>query len=71
MTATIAKTREAATAGIYAPTAVDAQKAAADFRMVAIVGRKTVIVWRDGRQEVVTDRALAGLMARHSCASDF
>jgi hypothetical protein len=71
MIATITQTRTAAPAGIYAPTSVDAAKAAADFRMVAIVGAKTAIVWKDGRSETVTARKLAQLQVVHSSAADF
>jgi hypothetical protein len=71
MTITITKTRDAAPCGDYVATAVDAAKAAAEFRMVAVVGRKTAIVWRDGRAETVTERRLAQLQAAHRFAADF
>jgi len=68
---TITKTRLAAPIGAYVATAVDAEKAAAEFRMVAVVGRKTAIVWQSGSSEVVTARRLADLQASHTFAADF
>jgi hypothetical protein len=69
MATTITKTRAANTRP-YSPTAVDAAKADADFRLVD-VSFKNAIVWRNGTMEFVTDAKLAKLQAAHSWAVDF
>lgn len=56
--------------GQYQPTDLDAAKADAEFRLIA-VGRKNTIVWANGRSEYVTDAKLAKLQASHHWAADF
>ncbi len=51
-------------------TAIDARKAAADFRILD-VGKRYSIAWKDGRRERVTCRQLAKLQAAHTWATDF
>lgn len=70
MQATIIKTRDAQPMGQYQPTALDSAKADAEFRLIA-VGRKNTIVWANGRSEYVTDAKLAKLQAAHHWAADF
>lgn len=70
-TATVTKTKSAQPAGVYVPTQIDAQKAAAEFRLTACFGNKNAIVWRDGRIETVSNRRLAKLQAAHTWATDF
>ena len=62
--------RKAQLMGEYMPTEMDAEKRAADFRLIA-VGKKNTIVWRNGTSELVTDRKLARLQAVHVWAVDF
>ena len=62
--------RKAQPMGEYKPTAIDAAKDAADFRLIA-VGKKNTIVWRNGTSELVTDNKLAKLQACHTWATDF
>ena len=57
--------------GEYRETAVDRQKAAADFLILDVSGSRNTIRWRDGRIELVTDRQLDRLQARHTSATDF
>ena len=64
------KTRSAQPMGQYKPTGVDAAKAAAEFRLIA-VGSKNTIVWADGRSDYVTDAKLSKLQAAHTWAADF
>lgn len=71
MEATIRKVKDAEPMGEYTPTAVDAAKASADFRLVDVTCAKKVIVWKDGRTERVTSRQLAKLQAAHSWVTDF
>ena len=70
MQATFTKTQTALPMGQYKPTAIDAAKAAADFR-ITDVSCGNFIVWQDGRRERVTDRQLAKLQAAHTWATDF
>jgi hypothetical protein len=70
-TATVTKTHDAQPMGVYAATAVDAVKVAADFRLLDVTGFKKHLRWRDGRDEFVTSRQLAKLQAIHSWATDF
>lgn len=70
MKTTISKIADAQPCGRYAPTAIDAAKAAADFRIIDMSGNPT-IRWRDGRQETITRRALKRLQSQHSWAPDF
>lgn len=70
MQATLTKVQDAQPVGRYNPTAVDSQKAQADFRIICILGKPT-IEWRDGKREAVTRRKLASLQAAHSWACDF
>lgn len=70
ITVTFRKVRSAQPCGEYKPTAVDAAKAAADFRIVAM-GKKATIYWRDGRIEHVTEKQLEKLQQGHSWACDF
>ena len=70
MSATISKIKDAQPMGEYKPTGIDTAKKAADFRLVA-VSRKNTIIWKDGRLEYVTDKQLERLQAKHSWASDF
>lgn len=67
---TVRKTKTAQKQGAYQPTAIDAQKAAADFRLVS-VGKKNTIVWAGGVVERVTDARLVALQAALSYAVDF
>lgn len=62
--------RTAQPMGIYKPTSVDAAKAAAAFRLVA-VGKQNSIVWADGRGELVTDAKLAKLQEVNTWTTDF
>ncbi len=62
--------RKAQPMGVYNPTAIDAAKDAADFRLIA-VGKKNTIVWRNGASELVTDNKLAKLQSSHTWATDF
>ena len=71
MQATFTKTRDAQPMGQYRATAVDARKAAADFRLVDVSCRLKRIVWADGRQQDVTARELTKLQADHTWATDF
>ena len=70
MTATCTLIRTAQPMGQYKETNIDATKAAAAFRLVA-VGSKNSIVWSDGRAELVSDSKLAKLQAAHTWATDF
>lgn len=70
MEATCTLIRKAQPMGQYKPTAVDAQKAAADFCLI-YTGNKTTIRWATGKIECVTDRALAKLQSAHTWACDF
>lgn len=70
MNATFIKTAELHT-GTYAPTAIDASKAAADFRIIDMTGRTVTIRWRDGSRQEVTKRELAKLEKIHTWACDF
>lgn len=70
MTATCTQTKWAQPAGQYQPTAIDAIKLAADFRLTACDSKNT-IVWKDGSYERVTDAKLAKLQAAHTWATDF
>jgi hypothetical protein len=63
------KTQSAQPAGEYKPTAIDAAKAAAEFRLLQV--SPNVIRWQDGRTERVTTRQLAKLQAAHAWACDF
>lgn len=69
--ATITLIKKAQPMGEYKPTAIDARKAAADFRIIDVSGRTNTIRWRDGRTEEVTDRKLAKLQDTHTWATDF
>lgn len=69
LTATVTKTKDAQPMGTYTPTSVDAQKAAADFRLTSV--SPYYIAWRDGRTERVTKRQLEKLKASHTWATDF
>jgi len=51
MNATFTKTRDAQPMGQYKPTAVDAAKATAEFRIVDVSCRLKRIVWHNGRQQ--------------------
>lgn len=62
--------KAAQVAGPYKRTAIDDFKALADFRIVSI-GNSNTIIWRDGRQESVTDRKLTRLQSAHTWATDF
>ncbi len=84
--ATITKTAAAQPLGEYAPTTVDADKAAADILIVGYTRRRTVITTRRrlsgagvkreaitagvGRY-LVTDEALTELRRRYRVATDF
>ena len=70
MTTTCTLIKTAQPMGQYKPTSVDAAKAAAAFRLVA-VGSKNSIVWADGRADLVTDAKLAKLQAANTWATDF
>jgi hypothetical protein len=70
MQVTFIKTQDAQPMGEYKPTAVDDAKKNADFRLVA-VGTKNTIIWKDGRTELVTRKQLAKLQASHTWAPDF
>ena len=65
------KTQNAQQAGAYKATAVDASKAAADFRILDVSCRMKRIVWHDGTQQDVTEAQLKKLQAAHSWAPDF
>lgn len=69
MTVTFTKTQNAQPMGQYKPTAVDAAKACADFRILQV--GPNYIRWADGRGEMVSNRKLAKLQADHSWACDF
>lgn len=69
MQATITKTKSAQPMGQYQPTAIDAAKAAADFRLLQV--SPYVIAWKDGRRERVTERQLKKLQAAHTWTTDF
>jgi hypothetical protein len=69
MKATITKTRDAMIGGPYIPTLVDAFKAAADFRLTAVC--PNVIVWKNGKEDRISDRILEKLQAAHTWATDF
>lgn len=71
MKATCTKIQDAQPLGEYTPTTVDAEKKAADFRVVDVSTSKKFIRWRDGRGEYVTGRQLTRLQALHSWAPDF
>ncbi len=71
MNATFTKTRDAQPMGQYKPTAVDAAKATAEFRIVDVSCRLKRIVWHNGRQQDVTARELTKLQAAHTWAPDF
>ena len=64
------QTRTAQPMGEYRATPVDAAKAAAAFRLIA-VGKKNTIVWASGASEQVTDTKLMKLQSAHSWATDF
>lgn len=70
MTTTCTLIRTAQPMGQYKATSIDAAKAAAAFRLVA-VGSKNSIVWQDGRTELVSDSKLAKLQAANTWATDF
>lgn len=70
MNATITKIKDAQPMGEYKPTSVDVEKKVADFRLVA-VGKKNTIVWLCGKLESITDRQLEKLQSQHSWACDF
>ena len=81
-TATIEKTKDATPMGIYTPTSVDAQKAAADILLTATesngysVSSKVALSGRGIRSYgngnySVTDRALQVLRTKYSVACDF
>ncbi len=70
MTATCTLISTAQPMGQYRATGLDAAKAAAAFRLVA-VGAKNTIVWQDGRTELVSDSKLAKLQAANTWATDF
>jgi hypothetical protein len=63
------KTHDAQQAGEYQPTAIDARKDAADFRLINV--SPNIIRWKDGKQETVTKRQLDKLQAAHSWMADF
>lgn len=69
MKATCTKTQSAQTMGEYKPTAIDAAKAAADFRLLQVC--PCVIRWQDGRTETVTRPQLTKLQQAHTWATDF
>lgn len=71
MKATCTKIQDAQPLGEYTPTQVDAEKKAADFRLLDVSTSNKLIRWRDGRAEYVTSRQLAKLQAAHSWATDF
>lgn len=70
MIATITKTKDALPMGKYTPTTVDVYKSSAEFRLVA-VGNKNTIIWKNGTTEHVTDAKLDRLQALHTWACDF
>lgn len=70
MTTTCTLIKKAQPMGQYIPTATDAVKAAADFRVTACDSKNT-IVWQDGRCERITEAKLVKLQATHSWACDF
>lgn len=67
MEATLTKIKSAPPMGEYQPTAIDAVKAAADFRILDL----GTIRWKDGRTEFVTRAKLAKLQKIHTWATDF
>lgn len=67
MEATLTKIKSATQMGQYQPTAIDARKAAADFRILDL----NTIRWKDGRIESVTRAKLAKLQKLHTWATDF
>lgn len=69
MKVTFTKVQDAQPKGEYQPTAVDAAKAAASFRLVNV--SPNIIVWNDGRQQTVNARELKKLQAAHTWATDF
>lgn len=69
MNATLTKTQSAQQMGEYKPTAIDAEKAAADFRLLQV--GPCVIRWRNGRTETVGRAQLAKLKKAHTWATDF
>lgn len=68
-TATMTKTQDAQPAGEYKPTAQDAEKEAADFRLLQCA--PYVIRWKDGRTETITGRQLAKLQKLHTWKTDY
>jgi hypothetical protein len=68
--AVVRKVQDAQPMGNYVATAVDAAKRAVDFRLTDI-GSKNTIIWKDGKVEMVTDRTLEKLQAKHTWAPDF
>jgi len=71
MNITLVKTQSAQPMGTYKPTAIDAQKQGADFRLIEVAERFNRIVWRDGHSERVSDWQLANLQSLHTWAADF
>jgi hypothetical protein len=71
MTTTCTLIRAAQQMGQYRATGLDAAKAAAAFRLVAVGSKKNTIVWQDGRVELVSDSKLAKLQAANTWATDF
>lgn len=67
MEVTLTKIKSAQPMGQYQPTAIDAMKAAADFRLLDL----DTIRWKDGRTEFVTRAKLAKLQKSHTWATDF
>ena len=68
---TIECTKRAAPLGAYIPTAEDARKARADFRLTATFGGKYEITWADGRRETLTRYRFDALAAKHPWVCDF
>jgi hypothetical protein len=65
------KALDAQPMGAYQPTTVDAEKAAADFRILDIDRKTAFIAWRDGRRERVSRWKLAELERMYTWAPDF
>lgn len=63
------KTQDAQPMGTYVPTAVDATKAAVDFRLISV--GPYVIRWKNGDTQRVTERQLKTLQLAHTWATDF